>query len=267
MKKIIIAFTLFLAMAANAMAEKTYVTDRILLGIHTEADETSTLIKSVPSGTEMEVVEKTEGFVKIKLPDGTVGWVSSGFVMDQPPTSRKYDVLAHEFEKTTEQLDKLKADNKKLDRELQVRRDQVSNANTTIKELKKRAKTNGTEVVADAEIENKLKQALAEVDSLKENIADLKAKEKPEMNIDKAKLYAELESVKEENKVMHTRIDIAVAHLNGKRIPTPEELASISPDFPGWYWGLLTVVLILGIFAGLFIMDYHFRRRHGGFRI
>lgn len=267
MKKIIIVFTLFLSLIGHAMAEKRYVTDRILLGIHTEADETSTLIKSVPSGTELEVVDTAEGFVKIKLADGTEGWVSSGFIMEQPPTSRKYDVLANQYEKTTEELDKLKEENKKLDRELQVRRDQVSNANTTIKELKKRSKNSGTEIVADAEIENKLSQALKEVDTLKAKISDLKAKEKPEVNLDKAKLFAELESVKAENKTMHTRIDIAMAHLKGQRMPTPEELASISPDFPGWYWGLLAVVLLLGIFGGLFIMDYRYRRRHGGFRI
>ena len=267
MKKIIIVFTLFLTLISHAMAETRYVTDRILLGIHTEADETSTLIKSVPSGTELEVIATTEGFVKVKLADGTEGWVSSGFVTEEAPTSRKYDVLANQYEKTTEQLDKLKEDNKKLERELQVRRDQVSNANTTIRELKKRSKNSGSEIVADAEMENKLKQALAEVDTLKQNIADLKAKEKPEVNLDKAKLFAELESAKAENKIMHTRIDIAMAHLKGQRMPTPEELASISPDFPGWYWGLLAVVLILGMFAGLFIMDYRFRRRHGGFRI
>jgi SH3 domain protein len=267
MKKIIISLTILIALMGNAMAEKRYVTDRILLGIHSEADETSTLIKSVPSGTELEVIETTEGFVKIKLSDGTEGWVSTGFIMEQPPASRKYDVLANQYEKTTEELDNLKKENDKLDRELQVRRDQVSNANTTIRELKKRSSKNGAEVVADVETEKKLDEALKEVETLKAEVTDLKAKEKPELEVGKATLFAELESAKAENKILHTRIDIAIAHLNGQRMPSPEELASISPDFPAWYWGLLAVILILGIFAGLFIMDYRFRRRHGGFRI
>jgi SH3 domain protein len=81
MKKIIILITLFISLTTQVLAEKRYVTDRILLGIHTEADETSKLIKSVPSGTELEVLDTEEGFVKIKLDDGTEGWVSSGFIM------------------------------------------------------------------------------------------------------------------------------------------------------------------------------------------
>lgn len=119
------------------LAEKRFVTDRILLGIHADADEKSTLIKSIPSGTELEVLDTAEGFLEIRLEDGTEGWVSSGFIMEKTPATRKYDVLAYQYEQTTQELDKLKIDFEKNKRELQVRRDQVSNATTTIRELKK----------------------------------------------------------------------------------------------------------------------------------
>ena len=49
MKKIIIFITLFLSITNIALAEKRYVTDRILLGIHSAADEASELVQSVPS--------------------------------------------------------------------------------------------------------------------------------------------------------------------------------------------------------------------------
>ena len=81
MKRVLIFITLLISITTQVLAEKRYVTDRILLGIHAEADETSTLIKSVPSGTELDVLETAEGFIKIKLEDGTEGWVSTGFVM------------------------------------------------------------------------------------------------------------------------------------------------------------------------------------------
>lgn len=264
MKKIIIFITLFLSITNLALAEKRYVTDRILLGIHTEADETSELIKSVPSGTELEVLDTVEGFVEIKLEDGTEGWVSSGFVMKQTPSTRKYDVLAHQYEQTTQELDKLKIDFEKNKRELQVRRDQVSNATTTIKELKKRK---GGTVVADPEVENKLAKSLEEVETLKLKIVELEKTPKPKIDIDQKQIFNELKEVKEQNDVMKKRIDVALAHLKGERIPTPEELASIRPKFPNWYWSLLVIILLIGVVAGYFIMDYRFRRRHGGFRI
>ena len=264
MKNIIILITLFLSILNSAMAEKRYVTDRILLGIHIEADEASTLIKSIPSGTELEVLDTAEGFIEIKLEDGTEGWVSSGFVMEQAPATRKYDVLAHEYEKTTQTLDKLKIDLAKKERELEVRRDQLSNANTSIKEYKKRK--NG-KVVADPEIEKKLIASLKEVEVLKIQITELEKKPELKLDIDQKQIFNELKEFKDQNDVMQKRIDVALAHLKGERIPTAEELASIRPKFPLWYWTLLVIILLLGVVAGYFIMDYRFRQRHGGFRI
>ena len=265
MKRIIILISLFISISTPAFAEKQYVTDRILLGIHIEADEGSAIIKSVPSGTELEVIEKTNGFIKVKLEDGTEGWVSSGFVMKETPSTRKYDVLAHQYEQTTQELDKLKVEREKNIRELQVRRDQVSNATTTIKELKKRV--SGEVVAADPELENKLAASVKEIEELKQKIVELEKKPEPEVSIDQKQIFTELKDVKEQNEVMKQRIDVALAHLNGTRIPTPEELASIRPQFPMWYWTLLVIILLVGVIAGYFIMDYRFRRRHGGFRL
>lgn len=264
MKKIIILITLFLSFTNLVSAEKRYVTDRILLGIHTEADEASTLIKSVPSGTELEVLDTSVGFIQIKLEDGTEGWVSSGFVMEQTPATRKYDVLAHQYEQTTQELDKIKIDYAKKDRELEVRRDQLSNATTTIREMKKRK---GGTVVVDPEIEKKLSASLSEIESLKLKISSLEKKPEPVLDIDQKEIFNELKLFKDQNNVMQKRIDVALAHLKGERIPTAEELASIRPKFPVWYWTLLTIILLVGVVAGYFIMDYRFRRRHGGFRI
>ena len=264
MKKIIIFITLFLSLTNLTFAEKRFVTDRILLGIHTEANETSTLIKSVPSGTELEVLDTEDGFIEIKLEDGTEGWVNSGFVMEKTPATRKYDVLAHQYEQTTQELDKLKVDFEKNRRELQVRRDQVSNATTTIRELRKRGK--GSSVVVDTEMENKLTESLKEIETLKSQITELEKKPQPKINIDQKQIFGELKEVKEQNDVMKKRIDVALAHLNGERIPTTEELASIRPKFPTWYWTLLAIILLVGVVVGYFIMDFRFRRRHGGFR-
>lgn len=260
----IIALIILLSVTTQVIAEKRYVTDRILLGIHTEADETSTVITSVPSGTELEVLETTNGFVKIKLKDGTEGWVNSGFVMKNTPSTRKYDVLAHQYEQTTQELDEIKADHAKVKKELQTRRDQVSNANTLIRELKKR---NGGAVVVDPEMEQNLSKSLEQIATLKLRIIELEKTPEPAMDLDQKEILNELQQVKENNDVMKKRIDIALAHLNGDRIPSAEELASIRPKFPMWYWSLLVIILLLGVIVGYFIMDYRFRRRHGGFRI
>lgn len=266
MKKIIILVTLFLSLMTQVLAEKRYVTDRILLGIHTDPDEQSTVIKSVPSGTELEVLDTAEGFVKVKLDDGTEGWASTAFVMKETPSTRRFDVLANQYEQTTQELDKLKVDYGKKERELEVRRDQLSNATTTIRELKKR-KGGGGVVSVDPELENKLAASLQEVEALKLKISELEKTPEPKIELDQKQIFNELKEVKDQNDVMKKRIDVALAHLKGERIPTAEELASIRPKFPAWYWSLLVIILLVGVVAGYFIMDYRFRRRHGGFRI
>ena len=264
MKKIIIFITLSLLATTQVLAEKRYVTDRILLGIHVGADEKTNVIKSIPSGTEFEVLDTDEDFIQIRLEDGTEGWVSSGFVMTETPATRKYDVLAQQYEQTTQELDKLKIDYAKKNRDLQIRRDQLSNATTTIKELKKRK---AGKVIVDPEMENKLAASLKEVEALKLKIAELEKEPDPKMDIDQKQIFNELKDVKIKNDIMQKRIDVALAHLNGERILTAEELASVRPDFPLWYWTLLVVLLLIGIIAGYFIMDYRYRSRHGGFRI
>lgn len=264
MKKIIIFITMFLFTTSQAFAEKRYVTDRILLGIHVGADEKTDVIKSVPSGTEFELLDTEENFIEIKLEDGTQGWVNSGYVMKEAPATRKYDVLANQYEKTTQELDKLKVNYTKKVRALQIRNDQYSNATTTIKELKK---LKGGKVVANPKVENELKASLKENENLKLKITELENKSKEVIDIDQKQIFDELKNVKVQNDVMKKRIDVALAHLNGERIPTAEELASVRPNFPAWYWGLLIIFLLVGILSGYLIMDYKNRSRHGGFRL
>ena len=264
MKKVIIFITMFLLGITQVLAEQSYVTDRISLDIHVGADEKTSVIKSVPSGTELEVLDEEGNFVEIRLRDGTQGWVNSDFVMIEIPAAKKYDVLATQYEKTTQELDKLKLDYTKKNRELQTRRDQLSNATTTIRDLKKRK---DGKVIVDPEMENKLTTSLQEIETLKLKIIELEKTPEAKVDIDQKQIFNELQDVKIQNDIMQKRIDVALAHLSGKRIPTAEELASIRPQFPLWYWGLLVVLLLTGIVAGYFIMDYRYRSRHGGFRI
>ena len=67
--------------------------------------------------------------------------------------------------------------------------------------------------------------------------------------------------------MLKSRIELASASLTGKDIPDAVEMALKKPAIPGWYWGVLVLVLILGLVAGLLLMDYRYRKRHGGFRI
>jgi uncharacterized protein YgiM (DUF1202 family) len=254
---------LLIAASVSAQAASLYVTDRILLGVHQQASEDSLLLKSIPSGTAVELLEKQGNFSRIKLVDGVEGWVNSQYLMNEQPSTARFDQLVSEHEKTQQALKAAKETLAKRERDVQVLRDELSNARTTIREAKK-GKTVVTE--ADPEQAKKLAAAEQQVAELTGQLEKLKQAQS-ESSVDQGDTQAALQYAEEENAALQARIALALANLSGEKAPTPQELAGIRPRFPLWYWLLMLVALALGVGAGITWMDHQVRKRHGGFRV
>ena len=270
----VLFFCVSLFYTSISIAETLFVTDRILLGIHSEAAEESPLIDSVPSGTAVEVIETAGAFKKVRLPSGKAGWVSSGYLVADKPASAQVDQLVAKQQKQEAELKAVKAELntvkaklKKSNREIQVRRDQLSNARTTIEELKKK---NGTAVPqVDTRMAEELAAANQEVENLKQKIAQLESSQPAKVTVSEADrdLAERMKKLEEENFALQGRIDMAQAHLTGKKVPLPEELALLDPPLPSWMWSVLVLMVIIGVIIGVGWMDHRHRRRHGGFRV
>ena len=248
-----------------ASAETLYVTDRILLGIHSQASETSPVIKTIPSGTPVEVTQKQDSFTKIKLSDGTEGWVSANYLKKEKPATSELDTVYAKLQQAQETNKKLSEELNKLEREIQVRRDEVSNSKTTIKGLRSALKEAGSDkpVVDSAGLD----EANTKIKELEEKITQLE-KEKTEVAIQSgSEAVVELEKLQNLNKEYNARIEAALANLQGETVPSAAELAAIRPSFPVWYWLLLVALFVVGVVSGIFYIDYQHRRKHGGFRI
>lgn len=265
LKKLALLPLIFLFVCNTSLAETLYVTDRILLGIHQQADENSPILQTIASGTPVEVVQKQDSFVQIKLADGTQGWVSASYLKKEKPATAELDTVYAKLQQSQETSKKLTEELNKLEREIQVRRDEVSNARTTIKDLRNALKEAGSDKpVVDAE---GLDEAKDTITQLQEKIAQLE-KEKTEVASQSGNdAVVELEKLQNLNKEYSARIEAALANLNGETVPSAAELAAIRPSFPVWYWLLLAALFIVGVAAGLFYFDYQHRRKHGGFRI
>lgn len=247
-----------------ASAETLYVTDRILLGVHQEAQEDSVLVKSIVSGTAVDVIGSQGAFSKVKLLDGTEGWVSTGFLKQEKPAVSEMDELYKKYEESSKSLKLVNEELSKKERELQVRRDELSNAKTSIKELKKRMAANGTAPAVD---ETQLQEAQQKIDALSKQLAEATAAKQAAEATLQSSGNTDVAALQQENQNLRARIESAQANLNGDTVPTPEQLAAIRPDFPLWYWGLLVLMLVVGTIGGLLWMDYKNRMKHGGFRI
>lgn len=252
--------------STQAFAETLYVTDRILLGVHQQAAEESPLITSIPSGTPVTVLEKGDNFLKVKLADGTEGWVSNNYLKKEKPATAEMDTAYAKLQKEQETNKKLSENLTKVERELQVRRDEASNFKTTIKELRKKLKdgSSGQPVVDDSA----LKEANEQISKLQEQITKL---EQEKNNIteqqNSAPAETDMDKLLVQNQEFQVRIEAALANLKGEKVPTAAELAAIRPSFPFWYWLLLVALFIAGIAGGIGWFDFQHRKKHGGFRI
>lgn len=255
-----------LLLTLSAQAETIYVTDRILLGVHQQPNEQSPVITSVNSGTPLTVLVRADNFIKVRTPDNQEGWVSSRFVNKDKPATAEVDSLQTSLAEEQAANKKLTTEMNRLERELQVQRDEASNAKTAIKELQDALKRSGAP--EPPQTNEELNRARAEITALQEKIAALE-KEKTALtqNREQAEITNKLQQLDDENQSLKVRIEAALANLKGEKVPTTAELAAIRPKFPFWYWLILAVVLAIGAGIGIYAYDHMNRKRHGGFRL
>ena len=70
-------------------AEVTYVTDEVKIGLHKEPSNESPIIKLVPSGTKLNVIERENDLIHVEEPEGVRGWVNSQNVLNNKPGKTK----------------------------------------------------------------------------------------------------------------------------------------------------------------------------------
>jgi SH3 domain protein len=251
------------------MAQTEYVTDRIEIGLHQQPDINSPVTRMLASGTKVEVLQQQDDFKRVRLADGSQGWISAGYLVARQPASVEYDLLARKHEELGQQLKEKNERLAKVERDLQIRRDELSNARTTIRELKKQVAAAGNGANLDeerlqqlAEKERQIEQLQGEIQRLEEQ-REMETPDPPGVEQYKAQLAQQ----KKINQQLRQRIELAQEFLGQEQLPSPEQLEKWRPALPGWYWGTLLTVLLIGIVAGIGWMDFRLRRRHGGFRV
>ena len=274
-QQLVMLLSLLIIASGASHAETLYVTDRILLGLHSEASEASPLLDSVPSGTAVQVLDTVGEFKKVRLPNGKTGWLSSGYLVNMKPATAQVDEIAAREEKLQAELKTVNEELSKKTRELQARRDELSNARTTLQELKKKAGNAAPAIdtkmaeelaAANEEIE-KLKARLAQAETTSQAEAPVEQSVQPEQQQPTPDFNERLSQIEADNAALRGRIEMALAHLKGEEVPSTEELALLKPRLPSWIWGVLILMIIIGVALGVGWMDYWQRRRHGGFRV
>ena len=87
-----------------AAADTAYVTDNLRLGLHAAEDTSDRAFRVLESGQPIEVLLRAGNYANVRLPDGTEGWVKTGYLVDEKPaklivaeTAAERDALAAEL--------------------------------------------------------------------------------------------------------------------------------------------------------------------------
>ncbi|MCB1795108.1 MAG: TIGR04211 family SH3 domain-containing protein [Candidatus Competibacteraceae bacterium] len=74
------------ALVGPAHAETGYVTDSCTIPIRRGTSTQYKILFMAPSGTPLQILEtdNTEGYTKVKTSEGAVGWILTRYLMDQP---------------------------------------------------------------------------------------------------------------------------------------------------------------------------------------
>jgi SH3 domain protein len=94
----IIFITIISLLTATAQAETVYVIDELKIGLHESPSITSPITKLVTSGTELTVIERSEGLVRVTEPEGTSGWINNKYVIIDKPGKARVSELEKEIE-------------------------------------------------------------------------------------------------------------------------------------------------------------------------
>ena len=92
-----------------AQAETAYITDRLFVSIREGQGNESPAVKSVATGTELEVLQRLDGYALVREPGGAEGWLAERYLVDTAPGKAQLDVAQNELQQANSELSKLKS--------------------------------------------------------------------------------------------------------------------------------------------------------------
>mgnify|MGYP001238104531 CR=1 FL=1 len=194
-------------------AEVAYVTDKIKIGLHQEASNESPIIKLVPSGTKLNIIERENDLIYAEEPEGVRGWVNSQNILNSKPGRTK-----------------------------------VIELETVNKELEKKILTLQNEsgkLISNEELEKKLNTERLKVGELQVELTNIKSKAG---NIESNnKLLADINHLKNANKQLINQLESSgiVSDENGNQISSKNSSLKFMSFMIIFIFGVIGGILIL----------------------
>ncbi|TCS35892.1 TIGR04211 family SH3 domain-containing protein [Reinekea marinisedimentorum] len=108
MLKLLLIVTLFTAPVAT-LAETVWLRDVLYVNIRTGPSNNNRILKTITSGTRMEVLEKPDGadFYRVRTEDGLEGWIPSQYLVTEPTGDIRAEMVQAEKDQLQSQYEAL----------------------------------------------------------------------------------------------------------------------------------------------------------------
>jgi SH3 domain protein len=138
----LVTATLPLAGLAQEQApapQQRYVSDKLVLNVYAQVDQSGGRVASIQTGDSVEELERSGNMVHVRLEDGREGWVGANYLTSDPPAAVKLRELqrgqkapsatpmpAEPDKKSLEELGRLKKENATLQGQVNELQSRVS---------------------------------------------------------------------------------------------------------------------------------------------
>lgn len=228
-------------------ADRAYVIDKLLVGIYETEDLNSTIVKIISTGTELEVIQKTDQLALVIDPTGAKGWIDKSYLMAEPTSEIILNKLIKENTKNVtsnpktvgsgETLATLKKSNTQLKAKLAGVLPEAKKCESKLSILEKES----------IQIRQELSTECSSIDSYATWTKN------DYMAIESALEKANLR-IKEQDLIKNAKINLEVVLVVIQHY---------------WIPLMILVMLIAGAAfgAGVYLLDVMSRKRHGGYRL
>ena len=113
MKLVRLSFAISLLAASQASTAVTkYVSDEFEIMLRTGQSTQHEIRRQIKSGTPLIVLQESDGYTNVRMPNGVEGWVLSRYLMNQPSGKDRLATLEKRHEKLKNKFDQAVAEEK-----------------------------------------------------------------------------------------------------------------------------------------------------------
>jgi len=196
--RILFGFLFVLAITTVASAETRYVSDSLVITVREQPDDTSTHITNIITDTAIETLEESGDYLKVRLENGTEGYVKTRYTTTDTPKPILIANLKRENSRLQKQYDELSSS---LNEQESASLDRQKRLQTDLQNLQKElAVQSSTNSLLKTELDNLNKQYTNLKESA-DNVVQIISQSEA-LRADNERLQIEFEAMQNENAML-----------------------------------------------------------------